>query len=79
MHGYGSLKRCEQIIDEQRKTGDVVEMSMRKNDVPHLLALLFARRESQTSGIDRDRIINYKTSKVLPIRCSAVCFDGTGQ
>jgi hypothetical protein len=48
----------KQIVDEQRQPRNVIEMSVSKNDIADLPAVIVGGREAEAAGVDRDAVVD---------------------
>jgi hypothetical protein len=69
----------KKIVDKQRQTRNVVEMSMGQDNVPDIATLNVRARKSQTPGNYGDAVVDDDRHEMLTGRCPSAFVDSAWQ
>ena len=65
VNAYRLFQTRIKIVDEDRKTRDVVHVRMRHDDVSDCVALLVVQSNRDTAGVNRHAVVDDKTCQAL--------------
>jgi hypothetical protein len=68
MNGYRFIKRRKQIIDIQWKTGNVIKVSVSKDNVSKVAPNVIGCGHCETTSVYRNTVVDHEAGKMLPGR-----------